>query len=334
MDGTVPGGRVVVYDEDGTYLGNIIAELLKSAGADVTLVTPASEIAPYLALTMEQEIVAARMIELEIPVIRLKSMSRIACGHVVLDCVHGGEGLDLQASSRRACDVARARRLALQGSPRDSAGGGLDLENRRLRCATSDRRRSPRRTQLGTCPGQSIREDAAAPAPSMTFEEGASSMNMRPVGERGAFRTNHLESLTLPSRYYTDDAIYRRELHAVHYRSWCYVGHVSDIPRPRDYFTDIIAGQPIFVMRDRNSEIRAFFNVCQHRGHELLKGRGSLKVGIACPYHAWFYNLDGTLRNAPHTETVANFDRAQFSLRAVNVAQSAGLLFVQSRSRL
>ena len=99
MDGTVPSGRVVVYDEDGTYLGNVIAELLKSAGADVMLVTPASEVAPYLALTMEQHIVAARMIELEIPVIRLKSMSRIADTHVVLDCVHGGEGLDLQASS-------------------------------------------------------------------------------------------------------------------------------------------------------------------------------------------------------------------------------------------
>ena len=99
MDGTVPSGRVVVYDEDGTYLGNVIAELLKLAGADVMLVTPASEVAPYLALTMEQHIVAARMIELEIPVIRLKSMSRIADTHVVLDCVHGGEGLDLQASS-------------------------------------------------------------------------------------------------------------------------------------------------------------------------------------------------------------------------------------------
>ena len=99
MDGTVPDGRVVVYDEDGTYLGNVIAELLKSAGADVMLVTPASDVAPYLALTMEQEIVAARMIELEIPVIRLKSVSTIADSHVVLDCVHGGEGLDLPASS-------------------------------------------------------------------------------------------------------------------------------------------------------------------------------------------------------------------------------------------
>ncbi len=99
MDGMVPSGRLVVYDEDGTYLGNVIAELLKSIGNDVTLVTPASEIAPHLALTMEQQIVATRMIELEIPVIRLKSMSKIADNHIVLDCVHGGEGLDLPASS-------------------------------------------------------------------------------------------------------------------------------------------------------------------------------------------------------------------------------------------
>ena len=153
-------------------------------------------------------------------------------------------------------------------------------------------------------------------------------MTEQPVGERGSFRTNHLESPTLPSRYYTDDDIYRRELRAVHCKSWCYVGHVSDIPGPRDYFTDSIAGQPIVVLRDQGGQIRAYFNVCQHRGHELLKGRGSLKVGITCPYHAWFYGLDGTLRNAPHTESLANFDRGQFSLRRINVAESAGLLFV------
>lgn len=154
----------------------------------------------------------------------------------------------------------------------------------------------------------------------------------RPVGERGAFQTNHLESPTLPSRYYTDDGIYRHELRAVHGKSWCYVGHVSDVPNPRDYFTDNIAGQPIVVLRDQGGQVRAYFNVCQHRGHELLKGRGSLKVGITCPYHAWFYGLDGTLRNAPHTESLANFDRAQFSLRAINVAESAGLLFVNPDS--
>lgn len=95
----VPTGRGVVYDEDGIYLGSVIAELLKSLGLDVTLMTPAWEIAPFLALTMEQHIVAARMIELDIPVVRLRSMNRIAEDHVVLDCVHGGEGMDLPTPS-------------------------------------------------------------------------------------------------------------------------------------------------------------------------------------------------------------------------------------------
>ena len=99
MDGVAPPGPIVIYDEDGTHLGNVIAEKLKSAGNDVSLVTPASEVAPYLALTMEQHIVAAHMVELGIPVLRLNSMGKVADDHVVLDCVHGGEGRELPASA-------------------------------------------------------------------------------------------------------------------------------------------------------------------------------------------------------------------------------------------
>lgn len=153
-------------------------------------------------------------------------------------------------------------------------------------------------------------------------------MKVLPSGERGAFTVDHLDSPTLPSRYYTDDDIHRRELQRIHYRSWCYAGHVGDLARPRDYFTDTIAGQPIVILRDGGGEIRAFFNVCQHRGHELLKGRGSLGPGITCPYHAWFYDLSGALRNAPHTDTLARFDKSRFGLRAIPLAISAGLIFV------
>lgn len=148
-----------------------------------------------------------------------------------------------------------------------------------------------------------------------------------PVGERGAFDSEARRSPTLPSRYYHDAEIHRRELRTIFHRSWCYVGHASQLPRAGDYRVEQVADQCILLLRDRESRLRAFFNVCQHRGHQLLQGAGSGKKRIVCPYHAWTYGLDGRLLQAPHTEHVEGFDRHDFSLRPVRLADCAGLLF-------
>ncbi|MBE1282642.1 MAG: NAD(P)-binding protein [Rhodobacteraceae bacterium] len=95
MDGAPVSGPVVVYDEDGGYLGNVIAEKLVKDGFDVTYVTPANEVAPYLALTMEQHKVIARLMELGIRIERLKSLAAIRDDEIELACVHGGESLKL-----------------------------------------------------------------------------------------------------------------------------------------------------------------------------------------------------------------------------------------------
>ncbi|MDH3446950.1 MAG: aromatic ring-hydroxylating dioxygenase subunit alpha [Gammaproteobacteria bacterium] len=148
-----------------------------------------------------------------------------------------------------------------------------------------------------------------------------------PEGERGAFNPDALLSPTLPSRYYHDPAIYRRELRGIFHKSWCYVGHAGQLPEPGDYRVERVADQCIFLLRGEDSEIRAFFNVCQHRGHELLDGQGSCRKRIVCPYHAWSYSLDGRLIQAPHTEQLQGFDPADFALRPVRLANCAGLLF-------
>lgn len=150
----------------------------------------------------------------------------------------------------------------------------------------------------------------------------------RPVGERGAFSDDALTSFTLPSRYYTDAGIHGKELKRIFQRSWCYVGHETDLASAGSYLTDDVAHQPIVVVRGRDGEIRAFYNVCQHRGHLLLKGRGTLTAGITCPYHAWTYGLDGMLRSAPMTGDVPGFDMKEFSLRSLPLAIVAGLIFV------
>jgi len=95
MDGADVAGPVVIYDEDGGYLGNVIAEKLVKEGHDVSYVTPASEVAPYLALTMEQHKVIARLMKLGVRIERLKSLKAARDKRIEFSCVHGGYGLDL-----------------------------------------------------------------------------------------------------------------------------------------------------------------------------------------------------------------------------------------------
>ena len=147
-------------------------------------------------------------------------------------------------------------------------------------------------------------------------------------GERGTFGSDATRSWTLPSRYYTDPAILEREVAGIFRRAWLCVGHLCDLGEPGCYLTERVAGQPVLVIRGRDGTLRAFFNVCQHRGHELLRGSGRIPGGITCPYHAWSYGHDGTLLAARMTEHVPCFDKADFPLRPVGLAVAAGLVFV------
>ncbi len=147
-------------------------------------------------------------------------------------------------------------------------------------------------------------------------------------GEKGAFAEVAHESFTLPSRYYLDRDIHAQEIRKIFQRSWLYAGHVMDLPEAGSYLTVDLAGQPILIVRSKDGEIRAFFNVCQHRGHILLSGRGRLKARIVCPYHAWCYGLDGSLVRARLTGDVPNFDPADFSLKPIQLAVAAGLIFI------
>lgn len=134
-------------------------------------------------------------------------------------------------------------------------------------------------------------------------------------------------SFTLPARFYHDPTVYELERDSIFYRSWWCVGHRSQIEKPGEYVTARIFDQNIFATRDRSGECRAFYNVCQHRGHELLKGCGKTKL-IVCPYHAWSYDLDGSLRRAPNSENVVEFNACDVSLKPVRVEEFAGFIFV------
>lgn len=151
-------------------------------------------------------------------------------------------------------------------------------------------------------------------------------MSPSPAGIAG-LNADPASSYTLPARYYFDPANYVREREAVFARSWCYAGHLGALAQPGDYVTCRIADENILVIRGKDGVLRGFFNVCQHRAHELLKGSGRAKV-ITCPYHAWTYHADGRLRTARGSEQLPEFDKDEFCLKPVRVETLANFAFV------
>jgi choline monooxygenase len=135
------------------------------------------------------------------------------------------------------------------------------------------------------------------------------------------------QSFTIPARYYLDADILEQEKEAIFYRNWWYSGHQSQLTEPGCYLTVQVCEQNIIVIRDKSGELKAYYNVCQHRGHELLFGNGKVRT-ITCPYHAWSYDFDGDLKAARNTEKMVNFDKCQFSLKPVQVEVFCGLVFV------
>jgi len=132
--------------------------------------------------------------------------------------------------------------------------------------------------------------------------------------------------LSLAARYYTDPAMFELEKKAVLSRTWQFAGHVSQLENAGDYFTFQIAGENLFCLKTESGEIKAFYNVCQHRAHQLVKGSGNMKR-IVCPYHAWSYALTGELRNGPNIKVVPGFDKTSVCLSAIRIENFCGFLF-------
>lgn len=131
---------------------------------------------------------------------------------------------------------------------------------------------------------------------------------------------------SLDARYYTDPAVFEMEKQGVLARTWQLAGHVSQIENPGDYFTFDIAGENLFCIRTKQGDIRGYYNVCQHRAHELMQGEGNAKL-IVCPYHAWTYELTGGLRSGPNTKAVPGFDKSSICLSPIRIEEFCGFVF-------
>jgi phenylpropionate dioxygenase-like ring-hydroxylating dioxygenase large terminal subunit len=132
----------------------------------------------------------------------------------------------------------------------------------------------------------------------------------------------------LPAWVYNNADMTRLELERILLPSWQIVCHVNSIPKPGDFETMDLGPESIFVMRDRDGSIRAFHNVCRHRGARLLDGAGTCSATITCPYHGWSYRHDGSLIGMPVRESFPGLDRSAHGLRPVRVDTAFGFVFV------
>jgi choline monooxygenase len=135
------------------------------------------------------------------------------------------------------------------------------------------------------------------------------------------------DSRTLPFAWYSGEEQLQRERARIFARSWQYAGRSAEVAESGSFVTVDAGGVPILVTRDRSGELRAFLNVCRHRGAVLTEGSGR-RATIQCHYHAWTYDLDGSLRTAPRAEREAEFDNADWSLRPASVGTWGPFLFV------
>ena len=131
---------------------------------------------------------------------------------------------------------------------------------------------------------------------------------------------------SLEGRYYTDPKIFALEQNGLLAETWQFAGHAATIPNAGDYFTFQLAGEDLFCIRGRDDDIQCFYNVCQHRAHQLLQGDGNTKM-LVCPYHAWSYSLDGKLVAGPNIKSVPGFEKSEICLTSVKIENFHGFIF-------
>ncbi|MDQ6599063.1 aromatic ring-hydroxylating dioxygenase subunit alpha [Bacillus salipaludis] len=138
---------------------------------------------------------------------------------------------------------------------------------------------------------------------------------------------NLSEAHTLPSWLYTKPEVLEVEKREIFCKTWQYVGHISQVTKPGDYFTTEVADRPIIVSCGQDGEIHAFYNVCTHRAAKLAEGEGNKQV-FTCPYHAWTFRTDGSLLRAPNMGGCEHFDYQDFCLKTIQLEIIQSFIFV------
>jgi carnitine monooxygenase subunit len=141
---------------------------------------------------------------------------------------------------------------------------------------------------------------------------------------------NEWDRKGLPAWTYRSKALFALEREKVFLTHWQVVGHVSDVPNPGDWITFDLLGERAVVMRGQDGLVRAFHNLCRHRGARVVDGAsGQCKGAIVCPFHGWVYNLDGTLRGAAQPKSFGEMKREDFGLKPIEMETFQGFIFLR-----
>jgi choline monooxygenase len=132
----------------------------------------------------------------------------------------------------------------------------------------------------------------------------------------------------LSARLYRDPEVLELEQERIFARTWQLAGHVSQLPAPGSYLTAQAGAEPVLVLRTGEGELRAFRNVCRHRGSRLLSGSGDCGKAIRCRYHGWTYRFDGQLIGVPEGRSIPGLDKSALGLFPARVETLCGLVFV------
>ncbi|WP_170464493.1 aromatic ring-hydroxylating oxygenase subunit alpha [Ruegeria arenilitoris] len=134
----------------------------------------------------------------------------------------------------------------------------------------------------------------------------------------------------LPGWCYHSNALLELEKSELFKTHWQIACHVSDVPEPGSFLCFDMCGERALILKDSNSDIRAFLNVCRHRGSRLVsKEQGKCANALVCPFHGWVYNLDGTLRGAARPESFPDLDKHEFGLKEIEMEIWQGFVFVR-----
>ena len=134
-------------------------------------------------------------------------------------------------------------------------------------------------------------------------------------------------SETIPSKWYTSVDFHTIDREAIFSKEWNVIGHVNQLQNVGDFILGEAAGNPVIIIKGNDEKLRAFYNVCRHRGGPLAMENGCAKM-MQCKYHGWTYTLEGMLRGVPRFDRVDLFDKKDYGLVPLNLGIWEGLLFV------
>lgn len=158
----------------------------------------------------------------------------------------------------------------------------------------------------------------------MTFKLGSVEIDPERIADtkRPVAHARHL-----PGVLYTSPEVFEHEKEKIFMQDWLCVGRVEEIENPGDYMAIRVLSEPVLVARDDEGAVKAYANICAHRGVEVAQGSGNLAT-FTCPYHGWTYGLDGKLIGAPHMKETEAFDAEGCGLPAIACGVWKGWIFI------